>query len=103
MGDDAIIIHHLLSYKLKNNVVAFTKDALTKVMDILKMYSISFEVMGEAKYTFLNNNYQVFLSRAYEALDKEYRINKIVKKIEGLDSEKFDKLLKLVEDFLYES
>ena len=103
MGDDAIIIHHLLSYKLKNNVVVFTKDALTKVIDILKMYSISFEVMGGSKYTFLNNNYQVFLFRAYEALDKEYRINKIVKKIEGLDSEKLDKLLKLVEDFLYES
>lgn len=93
----------MLNYKLKNNVVVFTKDALTKVMDILKMYSISFEVMGGSKYTFLNNNYQVFLSRACNALDKEYRINKIVKKIEALDSGKLDKLIKLIEDFLYES
>ena len=44
MGDDAIIIHHLLNYKLKNNVVAFSKDALTRVVDTLKMYSINFEI-----------------------------------------------------------
>ena len=49
IGDDAIIVHHLLNYKLKNNVVVFTKDALTKVIDILKKYSISFEIMGEAR------------------------------------------------------
>ena len=103
IGDDAIIIHNLLSYKLKNDTVIFTKDALTKVIDVLKMYSISFEIVGETRYTFLHNNYQVFLSKAYCALDKEYRINTIVKKIELLDSEKLDQLIKLIEDFLHES
>ena len=103
MGDDAIIIHHLLNYKLKHNVVVFSKDALTKVVDTLKMYSINFEIGGVgAKYTFLNNNYQVFKSMAYQALDKEVRINRIVKKIEGLDSKKFDKLIQLIEVFLNE-
>ena len=103
MGDDAIIIHHLLNYKLKHNVVVFSKDALTKVVDTLKMYSINFEIGGEAKYTFLNNNYLTFKSKAYQALDKEVRINRIVKKIEGLDSKKLDKLIQLIEGFLNES
>ena len=49
IGDDAVIVHHLLNYKLKNNVVVFTKDALTKVIDILKKYSISFEIMDESR------------------------------------------------------
>lgn len=102
MDDDAVIIHHLLNYKLKNNIVIFTSDALTKVIDVLKMYSISFEIVGETRYTFLHNNYQVFLSRAYQALDKEYRVNRIVKKIELLDSKKLDQLLKIIEDFLHE-
>ena len=102
VNDDAVIIHHLLNYKLKNNIVIFTSDALTKVIDVLKMYSISFEIVGEARYTFLHNNYQVFLSRAYQALDKEYRVNRIVKKIELLDSKKLDQLLKIIEDFLHE-
>lgn len=102
VDDDAVIIHHLLNYKLKNNIVIFTSDALTKVIDVLKMYSISFEIVGETRYTFLHNNYQVFLSRAYQALDKEYRVNRIVKKIELLDSKKLDQLLKIIEDFLHE-
>ena len=72
-------------------------------MDTLKMYSISFEIMGEARYTFLNNNYLTFKSKAYQALDKEDRINNIVKKIEVLDSKRLDNLLKIIEDFLYES
>ena len=80
----------------------FTKDALTKVIDILKKYSISFEIMDESRYTFFNNNYLAFKSRAYQALDKEVRINRIVKKIEALDLEKLDKLIKLIEDFLNE-
>ena len=67
------------------------------------MYSISFEIVGEARYTFLHNNYQAFLSKAYRTLDKEYWINMIVKKIELLDSKKLDKLLNLIEDFLHES
>lgn len=103
IGDDAVIIHDLLHYKLRNKIVVFTKDALAKVVDTLKMYSISFEVMGEAKYTFLNNNYLTFKSKAYQALDKEDRINNIVKKIEALDSKRLDNLLKIIEDFLYES
>ena len=102
IGDDAVIVHHLLNYKLKNNVVVFMKDALTKVIDILKKYSISFEIIDESRYTFLNNNYLAFKSRAYQALDKEVRINRIVKKIEALDLEKLDKLIKLIEDFLNE-
>ena len=102
-GDDAIIIHHLLGYKLKNGVVIFTKDVLPKIIDTLKMYSISFEIVGESRYTYIHNNYQVFLSKAYQALDKEFRINKIVKKIEKLDSKELDNLIQLIEDFLYES
>lgn len=59
--------------------------------------------MGEARYTFLNNNYLTFKYKAYQALDKEDRINNIVKKIEALDSKRLDNLLKIIEDFLYES
>ena len=50
----------------------------------------------------INNNYLIFLSKAVEALDKEYRINEIVKKIERLDSRRLDSLIKLIEEFLYE-
>ena len=64
------------------------------------MYSISFEIVGESRYTYIHNNYQVFLSKAYQALDKEFRINKIVKKIEKLDSKELDNLIQLIEDFL---
>ena len=102
-GDDAIIIHHLLGYKIKERAtVWFSKDAMDKVTSTLKMYSISFEIIGESRYTFLNNNYLTFLSKATLALDKEYRINEIVKKIERLDSKRLDSLIKLIEEFLYE-
>ena len=80
----------------------FSKDAMEKVTSTLKMYSISFEIIGESRYTFLNNNYLTFLSKATLALDKEYRINEVVKKIERLDSRSLDSLIKLIEEFLYE-
>ena len=54
------------------------------------MCSISFEVVGDVKYIFLNNNYQVFKFKAYQALDKGVRINKIVKKIDDLYFNKLD-------------
>ena len=60
-GDDAIIIHHLLGYKIKERTtVWFPKDAMEKVTSTLKMYSISFEIEDECRYTFLNNNYLTF-------------------------------------------
>ena len=80
----------------------FPKDAMDKVTSTLKMYSISFEIEDECRYTFLNNNYLTFLSKAILALDKEYRINEVVKKIERLDSRSLDSLIKLIEEFLYE-
>ena len=80
----------------------FSKDAMEKVTSTLKMYSISFEIIGESRYTFLNNNYLTFLSKATLALDKEYQINEVVKKIERLDSRRLDSLIKLIEEFLYE-
>mgnify|MGYP005771584579 CR=1 FL=1 len=91
-----------MGYKLKNGCIVFSRDALSKVTDTLKMYSISFEIQGESRYTFLNNNYQTFLSKAYKALDKEVRIDNIVKKIEKLDAKPLDDLLKIIEDFLHE-
>ena len=59
--------------------------------------------MDESRYTFLNNIYLTFKSRAYQALDKEVRINRIVKKIEALDLNSLDNLLKIIDDFLNES
>ena len=96
-------MHYLLGYKIKDGTVVFSRDALSKVIDSLKRNSINFEIVNESRYRFLNNNYQGFLLKAYEAYDKELRINDIVKKIDRLDNKRLDALLHHIEVFLHES
>lgn len=80
--DDAIILHFLLNYKIVDyQVVIFPRSALDTVEQTLKKYSINFEVARELVYRFIPNNYEPIKLKAYESLDKELRINNIVKKL----------------------
>ena len=92
-----------MNYKIhEHGTVFFPKDSLSKITDKLKANSISYEISGGVKYTFINNNYKKFKFLAYKALDKELRINNIIKKISSLNDENLDKLLLYLEEYRYE-
>lgn len=101
--DDAVILHYLLKYKIREkSTVIFPVDALGKVMDVLKKNCINFTVLNDVSYKFINNNYNQIKYKAYESLERELRVDFIVKKINELDDKRLDNLLVYLENYNYE-
>lgn len=104
-GDDAIIIHHLMKYKIvpSKGGAGFPESAYNKVINTLEDNIISYKVyekdnlLLEKDYQRLNN-YKKLLASARKELSFEQRINDIEKKIKTLSNKKINQLLEVIED-----
>ena len=104
-GDDAIIIHHLMKYKIvpSKGGVGFPESSFNKVINALEENNISYRVyekdnlLLEKDYQKLNS-YKKVLSSARKELSFEQRINDIEKKIKTLSNKKINQLLEVIED-----
>lgn len=79
----------------------FPKEALSKVIKKLEESSISYEVNHE-RHRFLNNNYEVFRSHAFNKLNHEKRVNKIISCINKMNGAEIDEILDYLEKYFYE-
>ena len=104
-GDDAIIIHHLMKYKIvpSKGGVGFPESSFNKVINALEENNISYRVyekdnlLLEKDYQKLNS-YKKLLANARKELSFEQRINDIEKKIKTLSNKKINQLLEVIED-----
>ena len=107
-GDDAIIIHYLLGYKIlaTKGGTGFPESAYNKVVNALEENKISYisynkEVLEENNNFSKHNNYKKYLKKGIENLSIEERINKLTKKIDEMTLKDAEKVLKVIEDARY--
>lgn len=104
-GNDAMIMHHLMNYKIvpSKGGVGFPESAYNKVINTLEDNNISYRVyekdnmLLEKDYEKLNN-YKKVLTNARKGISFEQRINDIENKIKTLSNKKINQLLEVIED-----
>lgn len=104
-GDDAIILHYLMGYKIvaEKGGVGFPETAFNKVINALEDAEISYivyekdEIVAEKDFKKIND-YKNILKKGLNELSIEERFNKIEKKIRELKKEDLDYVLEVIED-----
>lgn len=104
-GDDAVILHYLLGYKIvaEKGGAGFPESAFNKVINHFEDNEVSYQVYnGEevvASKDFKKmNSYSTLLKKGYQTLDVEARFKKIMNKVELMNQSEINSLLELVED-----
>ena len=104
-GDDAIVIHYLLNYKIvkEKGGVEFPVTAFNKVINALEDNEISYKIYENDEITQEHdfkklNGYKKILSNGKNNLSVEERIEKVLKKVNELSDSELDKLLKVIEN-----
>lgn len=104
--DDAIVVSYLCNYKINNGKVGFPLNTINKVINILENNSISYIVKENMedvnKKMYGNKNkYKCYLDKGKKKIDLDYRINKIINKINCMNEEDVNKLLDLIEENIW--
>ena len=99
--NDAIIISYLCNYKITNNRVGFPVSVIGKVSNLLDSHSINYIIKNDGeedkKLFGRANKYNFYLDKGKKKVDIDYRINSIIKKINGMKEEKIVSLLDMIE------
>ena len=104
-GNDAIIIHTLLGYRIvkEKGGVGFPQGSLNKVINTLEENKISYRVFNKQEIVkeqdFKNvNKYNEILKKGLDKLDLETRFQRIEDKIKTMNNDELNNLLKVIED-----
>ncbi|MBQ8901844.1 MAG: hypothetical protein IJY87_02100 [Bacilli bacterium] len=104
-GDDAIILHYLMGYKIvaEKGGVGFPETAFNKVINALEDEEISYKIyekdniIAEKDFKKLNC-YKSILKKGISELSVEERFNKIEKRIRELNAKELDYVLEVIEN-----
>ncbi len=104
-GDDAIILHYLLGYKIVKDKggVGFPESAYNKVINALEENEVSYQVYEKDALIIENNfkklnSYKSIKKKGLNNLSVEERFNKIFNKINSLSGEELENILKVIEN-----
>lgn len=103
--EDAIILHYLVGYKIKDKRVSFPNNALAKVLNMLDEKKISYSLQTDEKLirnNGNNDNYEKYLIKAQNKIILAERVNKIINKLNTFDEVRLDKLLKEFEKLVFD-
>lgn len=104
-GEDAVILHHLLNYKIvvDKGGTGFPEIAYNKVINSLEDAKISYkvsekyEILAEKDFKKLNE-YKKILKLGLKDLSYEERISKIENKLNKLSEKELDEILEIIEN-----
>jgi len=104
-GDDAIILHYLLGYKIvaEKGGVGFPETAYNKVINTLDEEEVSYivyekeNILEEKNFKKLNS-YKSLLKKDIQKISVEERFKNIEKRIKELNGKELDHILTLIED-----
>ena len=106
-GDDAVIIHCLMNYKILSSKggVGFPESAYNKVINILDDEKISYIVYEKDELVDSNdfkklNCYKKVLNKGLKKIEIEERYKKIEEKLRLLNFDELENILKLIEDLI---
>ena len=104
-GDDAVILHYLLDYKIIKGRVGFPENAKLKVVNMLEEKKINYKIVDEEEVCkdFKNlNQYNTYLIKSEDKIKLNLRVENILKKLEEMDSNSLYEVLEKIESFIYE-
>lgn len=98
-----IVLSYLCNYKINNGKVGFPLNTINKVINILENNSVSYIVKENMedvnKKMYGNKNkYKCYLEKGKKKIDLDYRISKIINKVNNMTEEEVSKLLDLIEE-----
>lgn len=105
--EDSIIISYLMGYKIVNSKVGFPSNVLVKVINKLEdnniNYLIKYKDNKEDKKDFnKNNNYKKILEKGKKVLELREMKDNITPKLEILEIEKLEKIVKCINEVVNE-
>ncbi|CDA23216.1 unknown [Mycoplasma sp. CAG:611] len=105
--EDSIIISYLMGYKIVNSKVGFPSNVLVKVINKLEdnniNYLIKYKDNKEDKKDFnKNNNYKKILEKGKKVLELREMKDNITPKLEILEIEKLEKIVKYINEVVNE-
>ena len=96
--DDAIILHSLFGYIVKDNRAGFPINSIDKVTDKLKELHVDYK-LDDAIINFEDNKYESILVDSQNKMALDYKINEIMEKIETSDYNTLNKLIEVIDKF----
>lgn len=99
--DDAIILHSLFKYRIKDYRVGFPISSIDKVLEKLKEIHIDYKI-GEEEIHFKDNNYNKILIDSKNKISLEYKINEIIDRINNSDYNTLNELIEVIDNFYNE-
>ncbi len=103
--DDAQILSYLLGYKIIKGRVGFPENAVHKVMNTLDSHKINYKIIGDQEEIkdFKNlNQYSKILAKSRDKIEIEDKVEKMIQKINTLDSESLCEILDRMEHMIHE-
>ena len=99
--DDAIILHSLFKYKIKDNRVGFPISSIDKVTDKLKELHIDYK-LDDIITHFEDDKYDNYLIESKNKNSLDYKIKEIEEKISNANYNDLNKLIELIDNFFNE-
>lgn len=101
--DDAYILFYFFRYHIKNNKSGFPLSAYNKVINCLEENYINYQVEGilEKRDFKKKNKYHFIVQKGKKLYEREQKKYQIYDQISKLKEEEIDKLLELIEDYVF--
>ncbi len=99
--DDAIILHSLFNYKIKDSRVGFPVNSIDKVTEKLKELHIDYK-LDDIIIHFEDNKYDNVLIESKNKSSLDYKIREIEDRINNSDYNTLNKLIEVIDRFFDE-
>ena len=99
--DDALILHYLFGYKIKESRVGFPTGSIDKIIDKLNELHINYKV-DDKNIVFDDNKYDYYLANSKNRISIDYKIKEIQNKINDLDFNSLNELINIIDNYLNE-
>lgn len=99
--EDAIILHSLFKYKIKDNRVGFPINSIDKITSKLKELHIDYKLDNILTH-FDDDNYEKYLIDCRNKTSLDYKINEIMEKINNASYDELSKLIEVIDKFFNE-
>lgn len=99
--DDAIIIHALFKYKIKDGRVGFPVNSISKITDKLNELHIDYK-LDNINTHFDDNKYDYYLVDSKNKMALGYKIDEIIDKINNAEFNQLNELIELIDNFFNE-
>lgn len=100
--ESAFVLHALFGYKIINSKVGFPIKSYEKVINKLEELNISYQNVADniSKDFGNDNSFLTYLEQGKKKFDYNYRIDRILDKLDNLNEEDIDNIINSIEEVI---